>query len=65
MRINIGEGTFNTEFAPKNYGYRTYFKFQGVVVTRAKRKKFFLIRGIIFFSMSILLTESIQILNNT
>ena len=25
MRINIGKVTFNTEFAPKHFGSRTFF----------------------------------------
>ena len=31
MRINICEVTFNTEFAPKKFGSRTFFKISGVV----------------------------------
>ena len=65
MQFNIGEVTFNTEFARKHFGSRTFFfKFKGVGCTSTKRKNFFLICGIIFFSMSILLIESTQILKN-
>ena len=42
-----------------------FLQFQGVVIASAKRKSFFLIHIIISFSRSILLIESIQILNNT
>ena len=49
MWINVGEVTFNTEFAPKNFVSRTFFTISGVVITSTKRENFFLIRGVIFF----------------
>ena len=49
MRINIGEVTFNTDFAPKNFDSGHFIKIKGVDITTAKRKNFFLIRGIIPF----------------
>ena len=29
MQINIDEVTFDTEFAPKNFGFTTFFKIPG------------------------------------
>ena len=46
MQINIGEVAFNTNLL---FGSGTYRKFLGVVVTSAKRKKLFLICGIVSF----------------
>ena len=50
MRINICEVTFNTEFAPKKFGSRTFFKISGgSSITSTKMENFFLISGITFF----------------
>ena len=47
MRINFDKTTFKAEFPPKNFDSRTFFLFQGVVITSAKRKNF-LICGFFF-----------------
>ena len=68
MQINIDEVTFDTEFAPKNFGFTTFFKIPGVLNTSAKMNNFYLIRGVnsffFFFSWSILLIESIKTFTN-
>ena len=46
MQINIDEVTFDTEFAPKNFGFTTFFKIPGVLNTSAKMNNFYLIRGV-------------------
>ena len=64
MRINIGEVTFNTEFAPKKFGSRTSFKISGGSFYQCKKEKHLLNMWKYFFSRSILLIESKQILSN-
>ena len=57
-RINIGEVTFNRELVSKNFGSRTFFKNSGDSYYQYKKENFFLTRGIIVFSSSFLLIES-------
>ena len=61
MRIKIAEVTFNTEFAPKKP--RASFKVSGGSYYQCKKEKLLLDLWNYFFSRSILLIESIQILN--
>ena len=65
MRINIDEVTFNTEFAPKNLGSKTFFKISGDSYYQCKKEKILLNPSNYFLSRCILLIESVQILNNT
>ena len=63
MQINIGEVTFNTEFAPKSFVSSTFFAISGANCWERKKEKLFL-NPWNYFSRCFLLTERIQILNN-
>ena len=63
MRIKIVEVTFNTEFAPKELSSRASFKVSGGSYYQCKKEKLLLDLWDYFFSRSILLIESVQILN--
>ena len=65
MRINIGEVTFNMEFATKNFGSRTFFRNEGSSFYQCKIEKRLFNPWNYSFSRSILLIDSLQILNNT
>ena len=39
MRINIGEVTFSTEFAPKKFSSRTFFKISWGCYYQCKKEK--------------------------
>ena len=49
MRIHIDEVTFNTEFAPKNLGSKTFFKISGDSYYQRKKEKILLNPSNYFF----------------
>ena len=42
MPIDIGKVTFNTEFAPKHFGSRTFFKISGGSYYQCKKEELLL-----------------------
>ena len=49
MRIDIGEVTFNTEFAPKTFSSRTFLKISGGSYYQCKKEKLLLNLSNYFF----------------